>query len=291
MTTTIDLLSEKERFFRLFQVWPISQRFETERWRENFTSDERPFADRLLDRFAYFNETMVDALLKAAVQRFLNISYSTTKTDISRCVFVSVEGEAPHPADSGYAFLRKVRNTLGVNEDKIHTADSALRLHPFVENYVFVDDFVGSGNQMTQTWTRKRVQPDGSILSFADVAVSGKHTFAYCPCLCTESGKINLERDAAPLCIVPAHIISARHNAIHPEAFVWEGMNINDALQFMKTTGNRAGFVAQDGGQNDWRGYHCLGLSLAVHDSIPDASLPIYFSQLNGWKPLMRRSS
>jgi hypothetical protein len=41
---------------------------------------------------------------------------------------------------------------------------------------------------------------------------------------------------------------------------------------------------------NDWQGFHCLGLSLAFYDSVPDATLPIFYWEENGWNPLIKKT-
>ncbi|WP_120631819.1 hypothetical protein [Ruegeria sp. EL01] len=58
-------LSEKERYFREFSVWPVHSDFNTEEWLSNFLDDERSVAERLLTNFVYFNERMTDALSTA----------------------------------------------------------------------------------------------------------------------------------------------------------------------------------------------------------------------------------
>jgi hypothetical protein len=291
MSDGVDLVSEKERFFRTFQVWPITQRFDPGLWMQNFRTSELVFAKRLIDRFCYFPELMVDALLKASIQRFMNATYATFQADHSNCVFINVEGENPNPTDSGYSFLRKVRDNLGVSERRIMSPQSALEAISANKTFVFVDDFVGSGQQMKTTWERVRILTDGSALSFKSLASLGTHNFAYCPCICTEHGLAQLANYAPELKVVPAHIIARRHSATEEDSLVWEGLNANEALDFLKQAAARAGFTAEDGGLNDWRGFHKRGLSVALHASIPDACLPIYYSQRNDWKPLMRRHS
>lgn len=291
MTNNVDLVSEKERFFRAFQVWPVTQKFEPSLWMQNFHPSEMLFAKRLIERFSYFSELMVDALLKASIQRFMNTSYATFKADHTNCVFVNVEGEKPNPTDSGYGFLRKVRDNLGVNQSRIMSPQAALELPATHNTFVFVDDFVGSGQQMKTTWERMRTLPDGSILSFKSLANAGTHNFAYCPCICTEHGLAQLVSHAPELKVFSSHVITRRHNASELDSFVWEGLNANEAVDFLKQAAAKAGFVAEDGGEGDWRGFHRQGLSVALHTTIPDACLPIYFSQKNSWKPLMKRHS
>lgn len=290
MGVNVDLVSEKERFFRSFQVWPLASRFDARLWRENFSKDELVFADRLLRSFTYFSEAMVDALLLASVQRYLNTFYTDKPKSISDFIFVSVEGEEPHPTDSGHVFLRKVRDNLSVAEASIKKPDDAIKMHQTSHHFIFVDDFVGSGNQMVETWTRPRQLIDGSFSSFSDLATSGVYSFGYCPCISSFKGRETLSKLAPSLNFRPAHELTRRHNASESDAYVWEGINASEALDFLKSVSARVGFDREDGGQRDWRGFHMLGLSLGLHDSIPDACLPIYFSAENGWKPLMRRA-
>ncbi|PAP97796.1 hypothetical protein LRP31_23580 [Mesorhizobium mediterraneum] len=289
----VDLISEKIRYFRLFQIWPLAQRFDTVQWRQNFLKDELVFADRLLDRFVYFSDIMVNSLLVGAVRRFFDFEYfrlgSAHAVKNANYAFVYVEGEVPNPSDSGYSFMRRIRDNLRVEESRLVSPDQAILRKGEFDTFVFVDDFVGSGNQMIDTWQRPRRRADGSFMSFADLASAGHHTFAYCPCLCTSYGKSNLTIKAPKLQVVPAHLLSESHNASSANSLVWAGLNVSEGIDFLKIAAKRAGFVCHDGGENDWRGFHKLGLSVGFHDTIPDACLPIYFSTLNGWRPLMKR--
>ncbi|MER8580020.1 hypothetical protein NKG95_14980 [Mesorhizobium sp. M1423] len=290
----VDLISEKVRYFRSFQIWPLSQKLDTVQWRQNFLADELIFADRLLDRFVYFCDPMVDALISGAVRRFFDSEYfrlgSSQAVKNARYAFVYVEGETPNPADSGFSFMRRLRDKLRIEESRLLSPDNAILKHDAFDTFVFVDDFVGSGNQMIDTWKRQRKRTDGSTASFLDLASAGKHTFVYCPCLCTEYGKAQLGRKAPQLQIVPAHLLTESHNASSSSSLIWTGLNVSEGIDFLERAAKRAGFTAHDGGENDWRGFHKLGLSVGFHDSIPDACLPIYFSDLNSWRPLMKRS-
>jgi hypothetical protein len=289
-------LTEKERYFREFSVWPVYADFDSEGWLSNFHRDERNVAERLLTNFTYFNERMTDALLRASVQQFL---VSTSQSDPNRygkgldylreTAFVICEGESPNPTDSGHVFARKLRDRLSISESNIFWPLNALLKKDCFKRYVFVDDFTGSGNQFIETWNRVH-QVDGTSISFKGISEQGSASFAYCCCIATQKARQAIHAAAPGVLLAPAHQLSERHSAIHSHSGIWVDFDAGTAREKIRQASARAGYTAEDQGQNDWRGFHALGLSLAFSHGIPDACLPIYFSQRNGWKPLVVRS-
>ena len=57
---------------------------------------------------------------------------------------------------------------------------------------------------------------------------------------------------------------------------------------FIQNISQRIG-VPDDEGPDDFRGFHRLGLAIAFAHSTPDATLPIFRWEGNGWFPLARR--
>ncbi len=262
----------------------------------NFLPEEWDVAERLLANFAYFNERMTDSLLEASVNNFFTtIGQDSGNADIlyndllPKTAFVICEGEKPNPTDSGHIFARKLRDRLGVPETQIFRPGDALSKMEIFHRFVFVDDFTGSGNQFIETWNGNHIF-NGTSYSFNDFAQRADRSFAYCCCIAAKAAETAILKNAPTVRLFPAHQLEDRHNVTHPESSVWAGFDAEAARRTIQIASARAGYAAEDHSEDDWRGFHALGLALAFNHGIPDACLPIFFSQRNGWKPLIERS-
>ena len=288
-------LAEKERYFREFSVWPLYSELDSDNWLSNFLPNEKKIAERLLTNFCYFNESMTQALLKASVQSYFsaaaNEDYSinyTINRFIQETAFITSEGEKPRPTDSGHIFARILRDKFDIPDEQIFWPGTAINQLSKFKRFVFVDDFTGSGNQFIDTWEAKH-NVNGKLLSFSELSSQPGLSFAYCCCLSTKKARINIKENAAVVALLSAHQLTEENSVVSPVSRVWEGIDANTAIQVIKDASARAGYDAENCGQNDWRGFHCLGLAIAFNHGIPDASLPLFFSQRNGWKPLKMR--
>jgi hypothetical protein len=153
---------------------------------------------------------------------------------------------------------------------------------------VFVDDFVGSGEQFIKTWQRPITVP-GSTLSFERISSARLTDAYYCPLVCTQYGYDRITRNCPDVRLRPAHILSQKYGALDPDSFIWPSHLKDTSRDFLLSASRRAG-IPESGGVDDWRGFHQLSLSIALGDSIPDATLPIFYWEQNGWRPLRRRS-
>ena len=179
-------LSEKERYFREFSIWPVFSELDSEKWLTNFKSYERKFAERLLTNFCYFNEQITDALLRAALQRCFNaaadkdpLSSRSIIDYVKETAFVMCQGERPHATDSGHIFARKLRDKIRVPEHQICTPCQALKRASEFSRFVFFDDFTGSGNQFLNTWNTIH-SICGNKISFSTLSANSDLSFGDC---------------------------------------------------------------------------------------------------------------
>lgn len=288
------LLLEKERQFREFQLWPLSTRLDLRRWLGNFEEQDVELAMRVADHFCYISDPLVDALLKASLQRLANKLLLSGHTELAavtaspKVAFVTVEGETPSATDSGNLFARKLRDRLGVPEDRILRPAQAIASLGQYEMYVFVDDFVGSGQQMLHTWRRPyTVRGVAQPVSFQLAATAKVAEFAYCSAVCSSLGNRELTRDAPALALTSSHFLAPTDSLADAGAPLWKDINFKDGIAFLEKYGRKCGYLADDGTEDDWRGFNKQALSLAFAHGTPDATLPIFRSTRGGWKPLV----
>lgn len=296
---TKDFALAKCNYFVDVQLWPILSQLDPKGWLSNFTSREMDHAVHLLYSFVFYSEKLIDELFVAAFQglsreRSMQGRVSqNVKTEwrnfINRAIITYVTGEVPNVTDSGYTFARKSRQLLGIPEEHIMSPDEAVKIlynNKRPPPVVFVDDFVGSGDQFVTTWERTVKLSKSVRTSFKKIAgaVRGSRFF-YCPLLCTEFGYERLMLQCSPTRIAPAHVVSSRFSAFHPKSIIWPTDLRPTAKRFVENASKRAGITGIS-----WKGYNDFGLAMAFHHSVPDATLPIIYWEQNGWKPLIRRS-
>jgi hypothetical protein len=297
MTVGRDFVITKCDYFVDIQLWPVRSSIDPEGWLSNFTPAEQQLATHLLNCFLYFPQPVVEEMLLAA---FHSLSVDIPGRDAegkrrgwqafcSDVMITPVSGEEPNVSDSGYLFARMARQKIGIPERQLvsHSKAASAIAMGIHSHLVFVDDFVGSGNQFLTTWRRPVKLDDGTTTSFADLANRGRGAYFYCPVMCTEYGLDRLAKECPEVIVKPAHLLTSRYSIFSDDSFVWGAAARDHGAKLLHEASVRAGIGEH--GPNGWRGFHNLGLTIAFSHCIPDATLPIYYWEENGWKPLMRR--
>lgn len=299
------LASERWRYMVAAGLWPKKANFDPAAWMSNFSYDEQPIAQRLLEGFTFFSDELVKQMFRSA---FLNLSalvvlnknvYADAKTQwacfVDSMLVVRVTGETPNDTDSGFTFARLARDILMLSEQQIVAPDKALELlaRGYKGNILFVDDFVGSGNQFCDTWKRLYSTNIGWF-SFKQLSESldCKVRFFYCPVICTELGRVNIQQGCGNMVhIVPAHFFGSQQSALSIDSSIWRDDMRTEGPDFVRTASNRAGIPNLNGNEGCYQGFHKLGLALAFAHGYPDATLPLFYHDANGWKPLIRKGT
>ena len=149
-----------------------------------------------------------------------------------------------------------------------------------------MDDFVGSGHQMGETWTGRVTMPDGEEWSFSRAARELGVMAIYTPLVCTTYGFENLKTDCPELSVRPAHFLDERYSLVHEDSIPWPEHRRATADDFLFEASTRAGIIDRMGDQ--FKGFHDLGLAFAFWHSVPDATLPLLYWE-EEWLPLIRR--
>ena len=173
---TEQFVLEKIDYFSDIQLWPRT--VQPERWLDNFSDRERPYAVHLLNSFAHFNQEIVNQLFVSAFQLLscevlpvgapLDETVQAWTDFRNRVLITPVNGETPSPADSGYRYASKARDLLDIPSSQLATHEDALKaiVSDATRPIIFVDDFVGSGQQLLSHWKRQ-VTVNGTELSFS----------------------------------------------------------------------------------------------------------------------------
>ena len=276
---------EKCDYFSDIGIWPRKTDLNPELWLSNFQQDEERHALYLLNSFMYYSTDLVNQIFSTSIRTIGRLMTGDQWKEFLNTVLVTlVTGETPSVTDSGYVFTRKAR-ALGIPENRIMSHEQVFRKIQggFNRAVVFVDDFVGSGNQFITTWNRT---PPNRFESFKALATGSQANFYYCPAFCTQLG-LNRIRSACPeVTVNPGILIPDNYGALAPDSIVWPSQLRSTAEDFLHSASTRAGIP-----EEDWRGFAYLSLTIAFEDSVPDATLPVMYWEENGWHPLMRRTA
>lgn len=291
-------------FFASTQVWPINSKLDPESWLGNFDDEDRHVAVQLLNAFVFYSDDLLDRSFVSAVQGLSRLvttfpsSLKSRRNDwfcfLQDTVFTFPTGEIPFQGDSGRLFVRRVRDLLGVEEERGLSPESALQALDAGEatSVIFVDDFAGTGQQFRKTWKRDYSGTSFHQLWHSRSFEGGKPFRAfYCPVFCTEYAMNNeLGALSAEVTLSPANWLNDRHSLLHEKSVWWpEHLRTagNDLIRKYSTRlslPDTAGKV-----ERDWQGFHCLGLALAFRHSLPDATIPLFDTTVNGWRPLWKQ--
>ncbi|MFY9461407.1 MAG: hypothetical protein WAP57_16875 [Aquabacterium commune] len=263
-------------------------------WLNNFDEYDRILAASLLERFVFYDQKLTDILLSAS---FASVADGLSKgpsappseilhKELMGAIFTPVRGERPNPTDSGNFLCRRARQVQGVSESSIVEIDDALKAAEAGSCIVFVDDFIGSGDQFLSTW-----EMDFGGRSFRDIQIRTKFTCIYVSLVGTEFGIDNIHRNAPTVAVCVTHKIDSRGT--------FHGIKTaNPALhtqldQLLRKYAPRLqpseAYMLQD--EYIVYGYKHRGLFFGFAHSIPDATLPIFWCKgQDNWEPLIERT-
>lgn len=289
------LVLQHAGFLSDIRVWSPDMKTSARRWLGNFKDDEQDHAAALLEAFIFLSDELVDRLFLAAFDSLaVEVTPQVQDYEARATAWVSFldqvlvshpTGEMPNATDSGYAFDRKARQRLQIPEAHIMAPDqlvaTAAAKLPQVP-VVFVDDFVGSGDQFTKTWHRKYATSSGP-LSLDDLAGASPGAYFYCPLVCTSAGLAVIEANCPGVRVRPTHLLPEAYSVVHPASLVWPDNLRTSSRAFLDAVNSRAGISS-----SRMLGYKDLALTLAFEHGVPDATLPLFYWEENGWVPLVR---
>lgn len=303
-TPAVEQTLKRCDFLQKFGLWPRSPTIRPRGWINNFgTNHDELIAATILERLLVFSTAAVDAFFVKSYRDLLddllpnNRSIEKLSTKLANLILTPVQKETPDPTASGFDFCRKARTLLGIGQNESIKFPSDA-LYGIIKNeegiLVFVDDFLGSGNQLRETW-RRRLLSDGPQ-SFEQACLKTPFQCYYTCIFATRKGMDSVSD--MPIVVVPCHVLDDEHtvhsidhisglNTADPQGAIKEFLYRHS--QHLMFTGSAAWMTEQA----TWSmyGFNDLGLLLAFEHSIPDGTLPILWarSTRGNWHPFMEK--
>ncbi|MCY1406353.1 hypothetical protein D9M71_216150 [compost metagenome] len=294
--TQIQEILAKCDILKRANLWPPEPILRPRAWLENFDDQDSYVAAFLLDKFTFYNKHLTDALLIAS---YNSIGDGMPKgpaapcaadliSSLSTAIITPVKGESPNPTDSGYLLCRKARQLLRLNDSFILETEDALQHAYQGKTVIFIDDFVGSGDQFITTWQAL----DKFGRSFEMASHTTNFTAIYVTLVTTDFGLQNIHDNAPKVAVCATHIVERKSTILG--VFDSNPHMRSPILKFLGKYSSRL-TPAEDYIANNHNyliyGYKERGLMFGFEHSIPDATLPIFWSPgTNNWEPLIERA-
>ena len=287
-------ITEKAKYYQRVSVWPRTTKLNYTGWLSNFEGEDLELAKRILDFFVYYPDDWVDQLIINSVgkcgYKLKELNGSWNNEDFkTKCWYGFIPGENPHDSDSGHLFIRKVRDVLLINRNRELTFEEIIKKlnkETTPQNVIFVDDFVGSGNQCFMAWRINSV--DGVTL--AEICSRTHHNCFYAPLIMNKSGYETIRKQCPDLNLETNHILGDDYNLFSPDCLCWnKDSNLYKKGTDMILRKSREVGIPEDDITNELyiKGYYAQGLAIAFEHGIPDACPPFFYWDKNGWTPLI----
>ncbi|MGV3517684.1 phosphoribosyltransferase-like protein [Luteitalea sp.] len=270
-------------------------------WLHNFDDPDRAVAAILLDRFTFYSDALVNRLLIESYRSLCDglskgpnaPDAATLVSSVTSAVFTRVQGEEPRPTDSGNLFCRKARALLRISDEAFVEPAAALDLAVNqARPIVFLDDFIGSGDQFVSTW-RYRHRP-ASPRSFEEAHALNPFPAVYLTLVATAAGQARIHSQCSEVAVNAIHVLDDTSKVTnlrrHPsQPTIDTAASVAALLSKYGSRLNLPSYMKQD---PSWRelGYKSGGLLVAFEHSVPDLTLPIFWASGTGnWQPLVER--
>lgn len=293
-----ELMIDKARFFQNIQAWPLNDKLNYNGWLGNFSDlREKQIARALLNFFLYYNEALVDKLLMCSIGK---VGYKLRSDDNwnhtyfrHACYYSTIPGDAESNQDnsgSGVAFLRKIKTRqFDVHEGQIC---GFMSLFPMLVQtmrpvtVIFVDDFVGSGDQCTKAFKYRDTKTHKTL---NEIAAEGRHKLVFAPTIINEVGYKKIREECPNIILSCSHILGQEYNLFSPDCLCWnEDVPYEEGISFIINKSREIGIPEE--GETGIKGYKEQGLALSFAHGTPDATIPLFYWSDNGWIPLVEKA-
>lgn len=290
---------DRGKYFRKFQVWPLSNHLNYEGWLDNFSLDaDRKIAEQILDFFTYYSKDMVDKMLSTSVGRAGNVfqeHYTDwTHTDFrQKCIYSFIPGESPNDSDSGHIFIRKIRDIARIPETQLISFQD---LFGYLEQksktsipVILVDDIVGSGAQCETAWCELIGGSNSNTLQ--NISQTYNHKFVYAPLIINETGRNRIQSRCPELFLSPAHVIGEEYCLFNRKCICWhdDETAFNQGVEMIVRKSTELG-IKDNNSVVSVRGFRGQGLTIAFEHGAPDAIPAFFYWESDNWVPLIKKT-
>lgn len=186
------------------------------------------------------------------------------------------------PHESGNNIIGDLVHKLSISPDQVdyHTVVTEEKL----KNYkllVFVDDCLGSGNQLKRFWNTPIIKEIKGICEKYDIKIYYLVLVAYDK----NVKRLNEQKNTLGIEVVVCDVLSDKNRVYSEENIIWD-KDTNEkekAIAYFEKIQKLKGI--------NLLGYKKLDFAIILHDRLPNWSLPIFWQENISWKNLLKRKT
>ncbi|MFP4642118.1 MAG: hypothetical protein ACLFPU_08085 [Dehalococcoidia bacterium] len=268
-------------------------------WIAHFGEDGEKCALALLNHFIYYSALDVRRLCRYALTEVLfkshileadrcydfrgedSILQQRLIREIEQSCIIPILEEG-NPTESGNQIARIYTTTNLVEEENVLRPDQLEGLveHERCKRIIFVDDFMGSGDQLVRFWNEP--MPQGKT-SLCDVAQQHPDmSFEYIALVGTSYGLQRTSNRCPGLRVHFVEELSSEYQVFGEDSIFFSSADEQEeCYNYLESLCYNKGIHLQ--------GYHDLDFALAFNHGTPDCSLPVFWEKSECWDPLFKR--
>jgi hypothetical protein len=280
--------------------WSGLEENEVFNWLDNFKDTFGKYiALKILIHSIYYSEKNVVSLLKHGIYEKIisqnikeqlilndNILIPRTETNallkeiLNKTVFIPLL-DSSKPGESANQITRYLIQKMDINSNQTAFIDNLdLKDLKQLKSIIFVDDCIGSGNQLEQFFDRSNVKLKIDSAFQNNIKVYYLILTGYKNNIDIIQKSKNLEH----IKIVACDELSDNDRIFNPKNIIWyDDEEFQKAVLYFKNLEKEYG-ISQYGWSN-------LDFSVFIHNTVPDWSLPIFWMENSDWTPLMKRKN
>lgn len=270
-------------------------------WLNNFgTTEEKYCALKLLDRFVFYSEDDIirlinfgfyELILKRKILDYEIRNGFTSKNESLlniKADFITNTSVLPLVTDnlseSSLAMARYLTNEIGFPEKNILDLNS-LNSEDLKKskNLIIIDDFIGSSSQLYTFWNNTKILVDGISIFTKNLKTQFPNLeIEYFCLICTEDGLLNFttENVDVGLRITYCEMLTSKYKVFGKDSVYFNNDEVEECKNILDLLCKK--------NKINLLGYKSLDYAIAFHHSIPDSSLPLFYSQTDNWTPLFK---
>lgn len=272
-----------------------------ESWIKNFDSnsdEELTLAYSLLVKFIYFSENDLVTMLEEGVEKLYHNSIINSQIDanftlssnalrgiknevLQTMLFLPLlDEDSPH--ESGNYIMRLlVSNNIISSNQSIGYNKLEETIGDKYNHIIIVDDCLGSGTQLFDFWNNYELNNGKTLRSFC---AENKLKVTYLVLFGYDKSIKSLNSTFDDLDIVCVRQLSDCQRIFADDSYMWDSNEKRDKYKnLLKTISEENSF--------DLTGFSEFDFAFAMHDTIPDWSLPLFWKERDSWTPLLRRKN
>lgn len=297
-------VKRKVEFYITSKQWDNITISQLNSWLKNFDQQSRKYALTLLNHFIFYPERDVKRLCYHALTHVIfkeelldfdrrssfacsnQTVYASLISLIKKCAIVPIWSEG-NPSESGNTIARIYTTIPLIHQRQVLRPDQVLPsiYEGTYQRFLFVDDFLGSGDQVIDFWNEPSISLGSSGKKIPLSRIAQVHpglSFEYVALVASTFGLNRVRTSCPELKLHVCEELTDEYRVFADTSMFFTTREERDLCHnYLKDLCQKKGI--------DLLGWHQLDFAVAFHHGAPNSCLPLFWKRATSWNQLVRR--